>query len=204
MVGGCVLIVAGWWYARNVLLYGDPFGTENLLSVNGLRVEAVTWQGLIGELRGLLMSFLGIFGWFSILLPSWTYRLFELLTALAAAGAVIAWLRSRKASRWTNVLQEQPGSVMSLALMWIIISLALLAYWINIAQGSQGRLLFPAISALAVFAVYGLRFWAGYLPGVGRTALGLAVPLGLWGCSPVCIGRFVACCVWVGQHGQRG
>ena len=59
-----------------------PFGTENLLSDNGLRVEAVTWQGLIGELRGLLMSFLGIFGWFSILLPSWTYRLFELLTAL--------------------------------------------------------------------------------------------------------------------------
>ena len=183
IVGGCVLIVAGWWYARNVLLYGDPFGTENLLNVNGLRVEAVTWQGLIGELRGLQMSFLGIFGWFSILLPSWTYSLFELLTALAAAGAVIAWLRSLKACRWTNVLQEQPGSIMSLASMWIIISLALLAYWIAIAQGSQGRLLFPAISALSVFAVYGLRFWAGYLPRVGRTALGLAVPLGLWGCS---------------------
>ena len=183
MVGGCVLIVAGWWYLRNVLLYGDPFGTENLLSVNGLREGAITWQGLIGELRGLQMSFWGIFGWFSILLPSWIYSLFELLTALAAAGAVIAWLRSANASRWTNVLREQVGSVMSLALIWVIISIAILAYWITVAQGSQGRLLFPAISALAVVAVYGLRFWAGYLPRFGRMALGLGVPLGLWGCS---------------------
>ncbi|MCY4409347.1 MAG: DUF2142 domain-containing protein [Caldilineaceae bacterium] len=183
LVGGTVLLVAGWWYARNVLLYGDPFGTENLLSVTGLRVEPATLQSIVGELRGLQMSFWGIFGWFSILLPSWTYSLFELLSVLAATGAVLAWLRTRRTAEGAAGLQEQKDDAMGIVWIWIVISLALLAGWISVAQGSQGRLLFPAISALAVAAVYGLRFWAGFLPRFGRTALGLVVPVGLWCCS---------------------
>ncbi len=183
LVGGTVLLVAGWWYVRNVLLYGDPFGTENLLSVTGLRVEPATLQSMVGELRGLQMSFWGIFGWFSILLPSWTYSLFELLTFLAAAGAVLAWLRTRRTAERAAGLQEQKDDAMGIVWIWIVISLALLAGWISVAQGSQGRLLFPAISALAVAAVYGLRFWAGFLPRFGRTAFGLVVPVGLWCCS---------------------
>ena len=183
LVGGTVLLVAGWWYVRNVLLYGDPFGTANLLSVTGLRVEPATLQSMVGELRGLQMSFWGIFGWFSILLPSWTYSLFKLLTVLAAAGAVLAWLRRRGTAEGTAGLREQKNDAMGIAWKWIAISLALLAGWISVAQGSQGRLLFPAISALAVVAVYGLRFWAGFLPRFGRTVLGLVVPVGLWSCS---------------------
>ena len=183
LVGAAVLIVAGWWYVRNFLLYGDPFGTKNLLSVTGLRENVVTLQSLFGELRGLQMSFWGIFGWFSILLPSWAYSLFELLTTLAAAGAVLTWLRKRRIAGRLNGLQELADKVLSIAWTWIIISLALLAYWITIAQGSQGRLLFPAISALAVIAVFGIRYWAGFLPRFGRIVLGVAMPLGLWCCS---------------------
>ena len=106
-VAGVVLIVAGWWYIRNLLLYGDPFGTTNLLSVTGQRVEPLTLSGLYGELRGLQMSFWGIYGWFSILLPSWTYTLFELLTALAASGAVIVCVRSLRASRASFAPREK-------------------------------------------------------------------------------------------------
>ena len=183
LVCGIVLIVAGWWYTRNILLYGDPFGTENLLSVTGQRVEPLTLTGLFGELRGLQMSFWGIFGWFSILLPSWTYSLLELLTALAVSGAIFAWLQSLRATHSSDAHQEQHGSAVRISSIWALISLALLAYWISIAQGSQGRLLFPAISALAVVAVTGLRFWAGLLPYVMRLGLGIVVPLGLWSCS---------------------
>lgn len=183
LVGGVVLIVAGWWYTRNILLYGDPFGTANLLSVTGQRVEPLTLPGLYGELRGLQMSFLGIFGWFSILLPSWTYTLFELLTALALSGAFIAWLRSLRASRGSGALEGQGVYAVRISWAWALILLALLAYWISVAQGSQGRLLFPAISALAVVAVVGLRFWAGMLPNVVRVMLGIAVPVSLWSCS---------------------
>ncbi len=182
-VGGMVLIAAGWWYARNIYLYGDPFGTRNLLSVTGLRVEPLSIQGLYGELRGLQMSFWGIFGWFSILLPAWTYSLFELLTALAASGAAIGLILSLKATRGLGEIPEQSGTTLRIAWTWILISLVLMGYWISVAQGSQGRLLFPAISALAVAAAAGLRFWAGILPGIGRIGLGIIIPLGLWSCS---------------------
>ena len=182
-VGGIVLIIAGWWYIRNLLLYGDPFGTVNLLSVTGQRVEPLTLSRLYGELRGLQMSFWGIFGWFSILLPSWTYTLFELLTALAVTGAVIVWIRSLRASRESTVRREQFAGPVGISSVWALISLLLLAYWISVAQGSQGRLLFPAISALAVVGVVGLRFWAGLLPRVVRATVGTLVPLGLWFCS---------------------
>ncbi|MCY3899983.1 MAG: glycosyltransferase family 39 protein [Caldilineaceae bacterium] len=182
-VAGVVLIVAGWWYIRNLLLYGDPFGTTNLLSVTGQRVEPLTLSGLYGELRGLQMSFWGIYGWFSILLPSWTYTLFELLTALAASGAVIVCVRSLRASRASFAPREPTVNAVGISWVWALISLSLLAYWISVAQGSQGRLLFPAISALVVIAVMGLRFWAGLLPRVVRVAVGTLVPLGLWSCS---------------------
>ena len=183
LVGGVVLIVAGWWYTRNILLYGDPFGTTNLLSVTGQRVAPLTLPGLFGELRGLQMSFWGIFGWFSILLPSWIYSLLELLTVLAITGAIIAWLQSMRTSPNSDAHREQHGSAVSISWVWALISLLLLAYWISIAQGSQGRLLFPAISALAVVAVVGLRFWADLLPRLVRVGLGVFVPLGLWSCS---------------------
>lgn len=182
-VAGVVLIVAGWWYIRNMLLYGDPFGTINLLSVTGERVEPLTLSELYGELRGLQMSFWGIFGWFSILLPSWTYTLFEILTALAASGAILVWVRSLRASRRMIATRKQKVNAVEIAWVWAFISLLLLAYWISVAQGSQGRLLFPAISALAVVATVGLRFWAGLLPRVVRVAVGTLVPLGLWSCT---------------------
>lgn len=181
---GCmVLIVAGWWYARNLYLYGDLFGTTNLLSVTGQRVEILSIQGLFGELRGLQMSFWGIFGWFSILLPPWVYSLFELLTALAVSGAIIALIRNLKSERGPGAILEQSGNTLGIAWVWVLISLALLGYWISVALGSQGRLLFPAITALAVVAVTGLRFWAGFLPRVGRLGLAFIIPLGLWSCS---------------------
>ncbi len=182
-VGGIVLIIAGWWYIRNMLLYGDPFGTVNLLSVTGQRVEPLTLSRLHGELRGLQMSFWGLFGWFSVLLPSWTYTLFELLTALAVTGAVIVWIRSLRTFLESTARREQLVGPVGISSMWALISLLLLAYWISVAQGSQGRLLFPAISALAVVAVFGLRFWAGLLPRGVRVGVGAVVPLGLWSCS---------------------
>ena len=182
-VASVVLIVAGWWYIRNLVLYGDPFGTTNLLSVTGQRVEPLTLSGLYGELRGLQMSFWGLFGWFSILLPSWTYTLFEMLTALAASGAVIVCVRSLRASLVSVAPREQIVNAVGISWVWALISVSLLAYWISVAQGSQGRLLFPSISALVVIAVLGLRFWAGLLPRVVRVAVGSLVPLGLWSCS---------------------
>ncbi|MCB0044418.1 MAG: hypothetical protein KDD92_03210, partial [Caldilineaceae bacterium] len=57
-----------------------------------------------------------------------------------------------------------------LLLAWAVLSLLLLLYWTSQATGSQGRLLFPGLSAFAVLLVGGLEVWLDYLPRGRRWA----------------------------------
>ena len=175
------LAVAGWWYWRNYTLYGDLFGVTNLLSNNGMRPEPVTWGSFWGEFRGFRYSFWGIFGWFNMLLPAWVYPIFDGLTLLALAGVPLAWLAQR--SRHNNVQQPSGRLVRTLLLSWVLISVALLIYWLNQATSSQGRLLFPALSAFAVLAIFGLAAWLRYLPWRAQAILWAFPPLLMVGCS---------------------
>ncbi|MBX3013481.1 MAG: hypothetical protein KF832_18315 [Caldilineaceae bacterium] len=172
------LAIAGWWYWRNYSLYGDLFGVSHLLSNNGLRGDAITWDSFWGEFRGLRYSFWGIFGWFNILLPAAVYPFFDGVTLVALAGVPVAWWSSRAKRR------EQPAAwVRLLLLSWLLISVALLIYWLNRATSSQGRLFFPAISAFAIFLVWGLHSWLRGLPHRVQPALWLLMPSVMLGCS---------------------
>ncbi len=170
------LLIAGWWYGRNVVLYGDLFGVSHLLSNNGLRTEALTWGGLWGELRGLRYSFWGLFGWFNLLLPNWIYAALDGVTVVGLLGLII-----RPFFGPTNAIKEQ--SIRLLALLWTLLSLLLLAYWISQATGSQGRLLFPAIGVIIYLVVDGLHSWARLLPWRLQPLLWFAPPLLLLGSS---------------------
>jgi len=169
------LLVAGWWYWRNYTLYGDLFGVTNLLANNGLRPEPITWDSFWGEFRGLRYSFWGIFGWFNILLPTWVYPLLDGVTVVALAGLPLAWRTIRPA---TGV-----RLVRLLLLSWLLISIALLVYWLNQATSSQGRLFFPALSAFVVLLVAGLHGWLRYLPTRVQPVLWSLTPLLMVGCS---------------------
>lgn len=150
------LLIAGWWYWRNFTLYGDWLGIQHLLEINGQRQDALRWGNLGGELRGLRYSFWGLFGWFNLPLPTWLYTIFDGLTLLALVGLVgrLAWPRGKR-SRSGNSLND----VLLLLATWTLLSLCLLAYWITQATGSQGRLLFPALSSLAILFVWGMDGW---------------------------------------------
>lgn len=175
------LAVAGWWYWRNYTLYGDLFGVTNLLSNNGLRPEPVTWGSFWGEFRGFRYSFWGLFGWFNILLPFWVYQFFDGLTLLALAGVPVAWVVQR--SSRANAKQSAGGLVRLLLLSWVLISVALLIYWLNQATSSQGRLFFPALSAFAILAIFGLSAWLRYLPQRPQFMLWTLPPVLMAGCS---------------------
>lgn len=189
------LLIAGWWYGRNVTLYGDLFGVSHLLSNNGLRTEALSWGGLWGELRGLRYSFWGLFGWFNLLLPGWIYALLDGLTLVALLGLVarrILPVNPKNRSKDFSLSQVVKTSVFTpssattirlLALLWTLLSLLLLAYWISQATGSQGRLLFPAIGVIIYLVVDGLRSWVQLLPRPLQRPLWLAPPLLLLGSS---------------------
>ncbi|MCB0112919.1 MAG: phospholipid carrier-dependent glycosyltransferase, partial [Caldilineaceae bacterium] len=78
-----VVLIAGWWYWRNFSLYGDWLGVDQLLSINGMRSEPRTAAQFWGELRGVRYSFWGLFGWFSILLPVFIYRVLDVISVVA-------------------------------------------------------------------------------------------------------------------------
>ncbi|HRW04396.1 MAG TPA: DUF2142 domain-containing protein [Caldilineaceae bacterium] len=165
-----VLLIAGWWYWRNMTLYGDLLGTGHLLANNGLRTDELTWGGIGGELRGLRYSFWGLFGWFNLLLPGWIYVVLDSITLVAFAGLFVRpWLGPPN--------DRRESTLRLLALLWTVLSLLLLAYWISQATGSQGRLLFPAIGVIIYLVVDGLRTWLWRLPVWVQSLVWLAVPL---------------------------
>ena len=157
------LLVAGWWYVRNIQLYGDWSGLEHLKTINGRRAGGFDLADFWPEFRGLRFSFWGLFGWFSILLPGWFYTLMDVLAVVGLAGLVgglVSQVRTTPSPRW----QSRPLRVLTLLLAWAAIVAALLAYWITQAVGSQGRLIFPGLIAFAILFVFGLDFWLRRLP----------------------------------------
>jgi 4-amino-4-deoxy-L-arabinose transferase-like glycosyltransferase len=176
-VGLPALAVAGWWYARNLALYGEPTGLTAMWEVVGRREDFGV--ELWGELRGLRYSFWGLFGWFSIAMPDWVYRALDVLSLIALVGLLlelIRWMqpgipyaRGLWHGAWSAFRYREPewGAAyrpLSLTLMavWLGGVTFSLVRWTSLTQGSQGRLLFPAIVPIATFFALGLRAW--FLP----------------------------------------
>ena len=88
-------------------------------------------------------------------------------------------VRSLPAPRLDNAALR----VVALLVGWTAITFALLVYWITQATGSQGRLLFPAISAFAILLAFGLDYWLGWLPTIGRRVAWSALLVMMLGAS---------------------
>ena len=175
------LLIAGWWYWRNIMLYGDWSGLGHLLAKNGQRGDTLTPAGLWQEFRGLRYSFWGLFGWFSILLPVWIYTVLDLLTLGALAG--LGWRMLRRRALGQSLRNQPQQRVRLLLVAWAFLSLLLLFYWISQASGSQGRLLFPAIGVIGILFVLGLQTWLRHLPARWQWLVWLLTPLLLLGAS---------------------
>ena len=170
-----VVLIAGWWYARNVRLYGDLLGWSAFFAVLGQRAHPASLLQLWGERRGFLMAYWGLFGGVNIPMPGWTYAVFNTLLVIAAAGFFLvmiqigrSWLGSTPGS-W-NSLQNVVNNVLRFivdrfalvaALLFSLAVVIGLIRWATTTWSSQGRLVFTAISALSTLFMIGL---AGWLP----------------------------------------
>jgi len=147
------LVVGGWWYTRNWLLYGDPLGMKIMPILFRTRVYRPSLLELLAEFKGLRMSFWALFGWFNILAEPWLYRTFDGLALLGAAGLLLLvfkqW-RGEETLSWPWLL---------FLLLWIAVVLAGLARWTQMTHASQGRLMYPAISAISILLFTGLAQW---------------------------------------------
>ena len=193
-----VLAIAGWWYIRNLLLYGDPLGASDLLAIEGLRDGTFFSGDFSGELRGLRYSFWGLFGWFNLPLPRAAYRLFDAATLLITSGLFLFLFRKvlgkLKRAEKNETLPRAPAPllpfppaplppILLLLAAWLLILFTMLTYWLSGAISSQGRLLFPGLAAFGVLAVLGLDAWARWLPPRWRRTAPWALPALLTGCT---------------------
>lgn len=180
LVGLPAVTLAGWWYVRNIQLYGDWSGLGHLTSINGARARPLDWEDFWPEFRGLRYSFWGLFGWFNILLPDWFYTLADVLTLAGMVGLVGALVRL--ARRSPRPLLDQPAiRVTGLLVLWAVLTFLLLIYWITQATGSQGRLIFPGIIAYGLLLTMGIDFWLQLLPRLARQVAWTALLLAMLG-----------------------
>ena len=78
--------IAGWWYYRNIVLYGDWLGWGAFIAVLGQRATPASLVQLWGERRGFMMSFWGLFGGVNVPMAMWIYALLNGFLVVCVVG----------------------------------------------------------------------------------------------------------------------
>jgi hypothetical protein len=160
------LLVAGWWYARNLRLYGDLFGLAAFQAEFATQPFEVgnlaAWRDALAQLHD---SFWARFGWMNVPAPGWVIAPIALVELLGLVGLLAASVFDPRSHA---KLREEPHSV---AAYWPLIALPILAFgWVvsfALTAGLvawQGRLLFPALPAIAILLARGLTGPSNTMP----------------------------------------
>ncbi|MCI0478835.1 MAG: phospholipid carrier-dependent glycosyltransferase, partial [Anaerolineales bacterium] len=141
------LLVAGWWYARNLILYGELTGTARMSEIFHLRAAPMPFDQLLVQLREVWETFWVGFGWGNIRTHPLIYNVIQVFVALGVIGWVLGIRNSKFAIQ---------NSRFAILFLWLALMFAALIYWMQTTQAPHGRLFFPALLALAVLLVSGL------------------------------------------------
>ncbi|GAB4447281.1 MAG: hypothetical protein Kow00120_17420 [Anaerolineae bacterium] len=172
------ILIAGWWYQRNVTLYGDVTGLNVFVEILGKRQVPADIAQLWRERTAFLHGYWGLFGGLNVPMAGWAYPVFNAIGLAGLAGVVVylarrlrlprrAAIRALRAHDWGVRMPEL------LALAWPVIVFVSWAQWAAVTWSSQGRLVFSAITAITAWLALGLTAW--FPRRYGRWALGAAV-----------------------------
>ena len=148
VVGGIALLLAGWWFVRNWMLYGDPTGMRVVNELWAGRSARDNWWAIGQGLPYLWASLWGRFGYGQIPLPQTVYTVILAVCAIGVLGYVLPGRR-----------RVAPGLMLLLILTIVLYSAIVLYYMLIQPAGAMGRFLFPALPAFAIVVVGGLYGW---------------------------------------------
>ncbi|GAB4516958.1 MAG: hypothetical protein OHK0046_23080 [Anaerolineae bacterium] len=150
-----VAVLAGWWYVRNLTLYGDPLAVNATSALWGRTFEVAATSGdPLAEIVRIWRSFWLMIGHLHlpVLGPRWLYVYAMVLVGIGLTGL---WRVFRRFPAQRGIL-----GLLLLTCALVIVTLLVGTRGVDI---SYGRLLFPMLPALAVLMVWGWRQWVGRL-----------------------------------------
>ncbi|MEM9774463.1 MAG: glycosyltransferase family 39 protein [Chloroflexota bacterium] len=160
---GTTAVLAGWWFVRNQILYGEPTGFRILTELWGVREANSSWGLLWIELPGIWSTFIGRFGFGQIPLPAPVYQISWGLTFFAAFGIGVAylwqWLNRDELENHRSELADIGPEMLLLGLVALIAVIVVFAYVLVSPAGAMGRFLFPGLPAFALLIFWGLTLW---------------------------------------------
>jgi len=177
-VGLPVIAISGWWFYRNWQLYHDPLGLSAFIAVIGKRHPTPTLLQLMGEWPSFFQAYWGFFGGMNVPAPQGVYLFFGLVTLVGLIGALLWLIRQRRA-----LSNERRWLSLALVILWPTTVFIALVRWTLMTPASQGRLMFPALTALSLLMAIGLdniaprRFAHGVLDAVCAAMLAIAALL---------------------------
>jgi hypothetical protein len=155
------LLVSGWWFLRNQMLYGEPTGFQRLTELWGARDPIQSLGVALFELSYLWTTLWGRFGYGQVPLPQALYDTLWWLAVFAMAGLLIPILLRQK-----EEIQKY-GIYLALLLLNTVLFFAVVFNYLLVSPaGPMGRFFFPALPSLALLLFYGLSRWVSLLPKV--------------------------------------
>jgi hypothetical protein len=177
--------VAGWFYWRNALLYGDPLALQVMRDTAGQRSQAPTLATLRAEFEGFRIAYWALFGGVNILADNWIYKVLDGVSLVAVIGVIaftmrFALFRLRPTPQCEASLWDESRLSLStflVLLAWSAIMIAGFIVWNLTQPAGQGRLLYPAIAAFSALSMLGLTWW---LPPQGQKLVTILCTAGLF------------------------
>lgn len=178
---GSLVLVCGWWFVRNLFVYGELSGTAAANRFWQLNLPVFNWQDPVARadfVQSSGKSFLGVFGWQSLVLPEVFYEQALQLSIILLGLSWLAglWRLQRhlvgRAPIPAYVLQA--GFLMGLTA--VLMGVSFVQYSLNVALSSQGRYFFLLLLPVALLFTGGLQ---ALLPGRVLKAIGWSA-LMLW------------------------
>lgn len=169
------ILIGGWLWVRNYVLYEDITAINQFLRFSG-GDRGYSILQVLGESGGLWLSIIAIFGWFNLRPPDWVYWFWNGVILLAFAGAVWHGIHQRRnivlpagaresGQSWRKeiprLLQGKWVLLLLLAGWVLILYISLFSFMLK-TEAAQGRLLFPALIPLALGLAYGWTANAGF------------------------------------------